>query len=176
MNLIRIDARVLRLLGPERNLACMLAAANIALAAGQFAEPVLIGRVVDTLARAQSADTPPVLSQLISLLLIWVCFGMFNILCGTLVALYADRLAHRRRHAVLTGYFEHVLELPLAFHGDVHSGRLMKVMLQGTDSLWSLWIAFFRDHLAAFVSFLVKFGRQAPTLIGSPAFPRTIPS
>jgi len=155
MNLIRIYARVLRLLGPERNLAWMLAAANIALAAGQFAEPVLFGRVVDTLARAQSADTPPVWSQLISLLLIWICFGMFNILCGTLVALYADRLAHRRRHAVLTGYFEHVLELPLAFHGDVHSGRLMKVMLQGTDSLWSLWIAFFRDHLAAFVSFLV---------------------
>src|SRR5262249_35661894 len=28
-------------------------------------------------------------------------------------------------------------------------------MIQGTDSLWSLWIAFFRDHLAAFVSFLV---------------------
>jgi ATP-binding cassette, subfamily B, beta-glucan exporter len=155
MKLIRIYARVLRLLGPERNLAWMLAAANIALAAGQFAEPVLFGRVVDTLARAQSADARPVWSQLISLLLIWVGFGMFNILSGTLVALYADRLAHRRRHAVLTGYFEHVLELPLAFHGDVHSGRLMKVMLQGTDSLWSLWIAFFRDHLAAFVSFLV---------------------
>ncbi|HEX9324308.1 MAG TPA: glucan ABC transporter ATP-binding protein/ permease [Xanthobacteraceae bacterium] len=155
MKLIRIYARVLSLLGPERNLAWMLAGANIALAAGQFAEPVLFGRVVDTLARAQSADAPPIWSNLISLLLIWVCFGMFNILCGTLVALYADRLAHRRRHAVLTGYFEHVLELPLAFHGDVHSGRLMKVMLQGTDSLWSLWIAFFRDHLAAFVSFLV---------------------
>jgi len=155
MKLIRIYARVLSLLGPERNLAWMLAGANIALAAGQFAEPVLFGRVVDTLARAQSADAPPIWSNLISLLLIWVCFGMFNILCGTLVALYADRLAHRRRHAVLTGYFEHVLELPLAFHGDVHSGRLMKVMLQGTDSLWSLRIAFFRDHLAAFVSFLV---------------------
>jgi ATP-binding cassette, subfamily B, beta-glucan exporter len=155
MKLIRIYARVLALLGPERNLAWMLAGANIALAAGQFAEPVLFGRVVDTLARAQSADAPPAWSHLISLLLIWVGFGLFNILCGTLVALYADRLAHRRRHAVLTGYFEHVLELPLAFHGDVHSGRLMKVMLQGTDSLWSLWIAFFRDHLAAFVSFLV---------------------
>jgi ATP-binding cassette subfamily B protein len=155
MKLIRIYARVLSLLGPERSLAWMLACANVALAAGQFAEPVLFGRVVDTLARAQSADAPPAWSNLISLLLIWVAFGMFNILCGTLVALYADRLAHRRRHAVLTGYFEHVLELPLAFHGDVHSGRLMKVMLQGTDSLWSLWIAFFRDHLAAFVSFLV---------------------
>jgi ATP-binding cassette, subfamily B, beta-glucan exporter len=155
MKLIRLYARVLALLGPEQSLAWMLAGANLALAAGQFAEPVLFGRVVDTLAKAQSADAPPIWSNLISLLLIWVGFGMFNILCGTLVALYADRLAHRRRHAVLTGYFEHVLELPLAFHGDVHSGRLMKVMLQGTDALWSLWIAFFRDHLAAFVSFLV---------------------
>jgi glucan exporter ATP-binding protein len=155
MKLLHIYARVLRLLGPERTLAWILACANLALAAGQFAEPVLFGRVVDTLARAQAADAPPVWSRLVSLLLIWVAFGIFNILCGTLVALYADRLAHRRRHAVLTGYFEHVLELPLAFHGDVHSGRLMKVMIQGTDSLWSLWIAFFRDHLAAFVSFLV---------------------
>jgi len=155
MKLIRLYARVLALLGPEQSLAWMLAGANLALAAGQFAEPVLFGRVVDTLAKAQAADAPPIWSNLISLLLIWVGFGMFNIVCGTLVALYADRLAHRRRHAVLTGYFEHVLELPLAFHGDVHSGRLMKVMLQGTDSLWSLWIAFFRDHLAAFVSFLV---------------------
>jgi glucan exporter ATP-binding protein len=155
MKLIRLYARVLALLGPEQNLAWMLGCANVALAAGQFAEPVLFGRVVDTLAKAQSADAPPIWSNLISLLLIWVGFGMFNILCGTLVALYADRLAHRRRHAVLTGYFEHVLELPLAFHGDVHSGRLMKIMLQGTDALWSLWIAFFRDHLAAFVSFLV---------------------
>jgi glucan exporter ATP-binding protein len=155
MKLIRLYGRVLALLGPEQSLAWMLGCANLALAAGQFAEPVLFGRVVDTLAKAQSADAPPIWSNLISLLLIWVGFGMFNIFCGTLVALYADRLAHRRRHAVLTGYFEHVLELPLAFHGDVHSGRLMKVMLQGTDSLWSLWIAFFRDHLAAFVSFLV---------------------
>jgi ATP-binding cassette subfamily B protein len=155
MKLIRLYARVLALLGPEQNLAWMLGCANVALAAGQFAEPVLFGRVVDTLAKAQSADAPPIWSKLISLLLIWVGFGIFNILCGTLVALYADRLAHRRRHAVLTGYFEHVLELPLAFHGDIHSGRLMKVMLQGTDALWSLWIAFFRDHLAAFVSFLV---------------------
>jgi glucan exporter ATP-binding protein len=155
MKLLRLYGRVLALLAPEQGLAWMLGCANLALAAGQFAEPVLFGRVVDTLARAQAADAPPVWSKLISLLLIWVGFGMFNILCGTLVALYADRLAHRRRHAVLTGYFEHVLELPLAFHGEVHSGRLMKVMLQGTDALWSLWIAFFRDHLAAFVSLLV---------------------
>ena len=31
----------------------------------------------------------------------------------------------------------------------------MKVMLQGTYSLWGLWHGFFRDHLAGFVSLLV---------------------
>jgi ATP-binding cassette, subfamily B, beta-glucan exporter len=155
VKLIRLYARVLRLLGPEHSLAWLLAWANLVLASAQFAEPVLFGRVVDTLARVQSYPAALVWSNLITLLLIWVAFGTFAIVCSTLVALYADRLAHRRRHAVLSDYFEHVLELPLAFHGDIHSGRLMKVMLQGTDSLWALWVAFFRDHLAALVSFLV---------------------
>ena len=30
---------------------------------------------------------------------------------------------------VLTAYFEHVLQLPQAYHGATHSGRLLKVML-----------------------------------------------
>src|SRR6185295_17473003 len=62
--------------------------------------------------------------------------------------------SHRRRHAVATEYFEHVLQLPLAYHSGLHSGRLMKVMLQGTDSLWMFWLSFFREHLAGFVSLL----------------------
>src|SRR5205085_5039395 len=78
-----------------------------------------------------------------------------SILCSVLVGLNADRLAHRRRQVVLTEYFEHILQLPLSYHGGMHSGRLMKVMLTGTDSLWALWLAFFREHLAAFVSLLV---------------------
>ena len=57
------------------------------------------------------------------------------IVCSALVALYVDRLARRRRQAV-TEFFEHVLQLPLSFHGGTHSGRLMKVMLSGTDTLW----------------------------------------
>ena len=56
---------------------------------------------------------------------------------------------------MLTSYFEHVLQLPLAYHGEVHSGRLMKIMLQGTDTLWSFWLGFFREHLAAFVALII---------------------
>src|SRR3982751_94233 len=155
MSFIRLYARVLSLLGDESKLGWMLAVANMSLAAAQFAEPVLFGRIVDTLAGAQNRGGAPVWTDLITLLAAWVSFGLFTITCGTLVALHADRLAHRRRHAGMTGSFEHILQLPLSFHGGVHSGRRMKVMLPGTDSLWWLWLGFFREHLAAFVSLLV---------------------
>jgi ATP-binding cassette subfamily B protein len=155
MNFLRLYARVLRLLGPEARLAWLLAVANVALAAAQFVEPVLFGRIIDALVGAQSHGAPPRTAELVPLLAAWAGFGLFAIGAGVLIALNADRLAHRRRQAVLTGYFEHVLQLPLAFHGASHSGRLMKIMLAGTDALWALWLAFFREHLAAFVSLLV---------------------
>ena len=50
---------------------------------------------------AQANDASAAWSSLWLLLIVWVGFGLFTILCGTLVALYADRLAHRRRLAVL---------------------------------------------------------------------------
>ena len=67
------------------------------------------------------------------------------------MAWFADRLAHHRRNMVLADYFEHVLQLPLAYHSGEHSGRQIKVMLSGTDTLWWLWVSFFREHFAAFV-------------------------
>ena len=155
MNIIRLYGRVLALLGSDSRVAWALALANLALASAQFAEPVLLGRIIDTLTGAQARGEPPSWSRLGVLLSAWAGFGLFTIACGTLIALYADRLAHRRRHVVLTGYFEHVLQLPLTYHGNTHSGRLMKVMLQGTDALWGLWLGFFRDHLSSFVSLLV---------------------
>jgi ATP-binding cassette subfamily B protein len=155
MSFIRLYVRVLEKLGSDSRLGWFLALANIALAVAQFAEPILFGRVINVLARAQENDAALAWSHLGVLLSLWVGFAIFTIICGTLVALYADRLAHRRRLAVLTEYFEHVLQLPLAYHSEVHSGRLMKTMLQGTDALWSLWLGFFRDHLAAFVSLVV---------------------
>jgi len=155
MSIFRLYGRVLALLGSESRLAWALALANMALASAQFAEPVLLGRIIDTLTGAQTRGEPPSWSQLGVLLAAWAGFGLFTIACGTLIALYSDRLAHRRRHVVLTGYFEHVLQLPLTYHGNTHSGRLMKVMLQGTDALWGLWVGFFRDHLSSFISLLV---------------------
>ena len=149
MDLLRIYARVLALLGPEARLGWILALGNLALAAAQFAEPVLFGRIIDALTGAARPGGPAPPATIAGLMAAWVGFGLFAIAAGATVALHADRLAHRRRHAVLTSYFEHVLQLPQSFHGGAHSGRLMKVMLSGTDALWMLWLDFFRDSFAA---------------------------
>ena len=154
MNFLRIYVRALRLLGSDGRLGWTLAAANVALAVAQFFEPILLGKVIDALVGAESKNVNPAWHDLTPLLGLWAAFGLFTIVCGTLVALFADRLAHRRRQLVLTSYFEHVLQLPLSYHGGTHSGRLMKVMLSGTDALWWLWLGFFREHLAAFVALL----------------------
>ena len=112
MNLLRLYGRVLALLSSEGLLAWALALANLALATAQFAEPVLLGRIIDTLTGVQTRGEVPAWSKLATLLAAWAGFGLFTIACGTLIALYADRLAHRRRHVVLTSYFEHVLQSP----------------------------------------------------------------
>ncbi|WP_029354609.1 glucan ABC transporter ATP-binding protein/ permease [Bosea sp. 117] len=155
MDFLRLYARVLAALGPERRLATLLALANVGLAIALFAEPVLFGRVVDALVRAQSENRIPTFTELLPLLGTWAAFGIFTIVAGVTIALHADRLAHRRRLGIICDYFEHVLQLPLGFHGEVHSGRLMKVMLQGADGLWGLWLAFFREHCAGMVALVV---------------------
>ena len=151
MSFVRIYLRVLGLLRSDAKLALTLALANIVLAGAQFVEPVLFGRIVDALSGALPAGVGPAARSLAPLVGAWVGFGLFVIVAATLVAWYADRLAHRRRNLVLADYFEHVLQLPLAYHSGAHSGRQMKIMLSGTDTLWWLWLSFFREHFAAFV-------------------------
>jgi len=148
MSLLRLYTRVLELLGKEARLGWILAVANLLLAASQFAEPVLFGRIVDVLSGKTNSSAWPLLAA-------WAAFGLFTIGVSAIVALHADRLAHRQRQAVLANYFEHIMQLPMTFHTGTHSGRLMKVMLNGTDALWRLWLGFFREHFAAIMSVVV---------------------
>jgi ATP-binding cassette subfamily B protein len=155
MKFLRLYIRVLELLGGEARLGWILAVANLAIASAMFVEPILFGRIVDLLANAQGRVSELAWTDLMWLVGAWVGFGLFIIVTSTLVALHADRLAHRRYQAVRTLYFEHVLQLPLSFYTGSHSGRLVKVMMTGTNTLWGLWLAFFRENFASFVSLVV---------------------
>lgn len=155
MEFIRLYLRVLGELREERALSWSLFLANVLLAASQFAEPFLLGRVIDALVRPRPTGVKVTFDELSPLVGAWVAIGVFNLTAGVMVALHADRLSHRRRIAVIAKFYRHVLSLPLSFHIDQHSGRTMKTMLGGSQAMWSLWLNFFREHAASLVALVV---------------------
>ncbi len=133
-----------------------LALANVALAVSQFAEPMLFGKVIDKLthslgAGAARCNGPGIGPWLAG----WAAFGVFSIVAGVTVALHSDRLAHRRRVVVMAAFFDHVLHLPMSFHASAHTGRLLKVMIEGASGMFGVWLSFFREHFAALVALFV---------------------
>ncbi|MET0222653.1 MAG: glucan ABC transporter ATP-binding protein/ permease, partial [Tardiphaga sp.] len=76
MSLLRLYTRVLRQLGNEARLGWILAVSNLVLAAAQFAEPVLFGRIVDTLSGRAGRGSAW------TLLTAWAAFGLFTIVSG----------------------------------------------------------------------------------------------
>ena len=95
MSLFRIYLRVLWLLGPEKWLAGALAFANIAMAGVFLVEPWLFGHVVDA-----GRDSPRATSPW-TYIAWWTGVGFFGVTANVLVALYSDRLAHRRQLAAI---------------------------------------------------------------------------
>ena len=155
MQFLRTYGRVLALLAADRQVAIGIGVAAVLLAGVQFLEPLLFGWVIDLLARASGMQEATLWSQAILLLAIWGAVGLTGIGLSVATALGADRMAHRNRLGLMHRYFQHVLALPLSFHGDTQSGRLMKIMLVGGDNLFFLWLSFFREHLVTLIACVV---------------------
>ncbi|OYV41623.1 MAG: cyclic beta-1,2-glucan ABC transporter [Rhodospirillales bacterium 20-64-7] len=155
MRFVDVYTRVLGLLRPDRGVAIALVLANLVVMALQFTEPVLFGRVINLLTRSDSMPRPAVMHGAEMLLAIWAVIGLAGIGANILLAVQAERLAHRNRLTAMARYFRHVLSLPPAFHRDRQSGRLMKMMLSGADGLFWMWLSFFREHLATLLATLV---------------------
>ncbi len=140
MGIVRVYLRALGMLASERALAFSLVLAGIAIAVVQLAEPVLFGRVVDALSKGGQAF--PIIG-------LWAVLGLFNIMASAALAVMADRLAHRHRLAALSQAFERAITLPVSYHAEQGSGRVVRVLLAGTDQLFALWLSFLREHLTA---------------------------
>ncbi len=155
MRLLTIYRRVLLTLGRDLRIAALLGGANLVVAMLQFLDPLLFGRVIDMLAASDTLPAGQLWSQSVELIGLWAALGAVSIGANILVALHAERLAHRNRLQTMHRFFAHVLSLPPSFHGEAQSGRLMKVMLSGADGMFGVWLTFFREALAIFVSLLV---------------------
>jgi ATP-binding cassette subfamily B protein len=117
--------------------------ANIVLAFVTIAEPILFGKVVQSISdRSGTALT----------LAMWAGLGVFNVVAFVLVAREADRLAHRRRLEVLEESFSKVIGLPLSWHQAHGSSNVIHTLLRASDTLTTLWLEFMRQHLSTAVA------------------------
>jgi glucan exporter ATP-binding protein len=155
MRFIQIYGRVLGLLSHDRTVAWGLVAANLVVMALQFSEPVLFGRVINLLTQSDSMTDHTVIRDAELLLAIWAAIGLAGIGANIMLAVQAERMAHRNRLIAMSRFFSHVLSLPPAFHRDRQSGEVMKMMLSGADSLFWMWLSFFREHLATLLATIV---------------------
>lgn len=142
MSLFRTYCRAIGLLKPEWKLAATLAVASVGIAAVQLAEPVLFGAVVDALSKQEPA------ANIIGL---WALLGLGGISASVVVAVIADRLAHRRRLVALSQAFEQAITLPLSYHAKSGSGAVIGVVQRGSDELFWLWLSSLREQLSAVI-------------------------
>src|SRR4051812_27900056 len=99
---VRIYGRALAFLAPYKATALVLCGANLALAALGFLEPVLFGRVIQSLGGdGHTGGT----------IVVWAGLGVLGIGAGMATSLIADRLAHRLKVRVMGQAYGHLLQL-----------------------------------------------------------------
>ena len=147
MSFVTLYRRVLALLAGEKRSVVLLVSGAVALVLTQFAEPVLLGRLINLLTGAHERGLG--FAQLAPTIAAWIGLALASIAAAVVVSLFADRLAHRRRLATMALFFEHALDLPMSFHAATHSGRSLKVMIESSNAMFVVYLSLFRENLAA---------------------------
>ncbi|MFC4625191.1 glucan ABC transporter ATP-binding protein/ permease [Daeguia caeni] len=143
MSLLKIYWRAMQYLAVERLATTTMCIASILVALVMLAEPILFGRVIQAI-----SDRGNVTIQLI----LWAGLGVFNIVASVFVARGADRLAHRRRLGVMIDSYERLITMPLAWHQKRGTSNALHTLIRATDSLFTLWLEFMRQHLTTIVA------------------------
>lgn len=143
MSLIQVYLRALRYLATYRLKVPLIVAANIALAVTAIAEPILFGRIIDSVSQKSGSLLP---------LAAWVGFAIFSTIATVIVARAADRLAHRARAEVLAEAFERFVSMPVSWHSNRGSSNVFHTLVRACETLFGIWLEFLRSHLATFVA------------------------
>ena len=123
-------------------MAISLASAGVGVGLAQLLEPIIFGKVINALTSKQGFG---------NYLLYWLALGVFNTLLSVFVAVMADRMAHRQRVSVMEDVFARTIRRPQTFHTKKGSGKLVRVILSGAETLFMLWLTLLREHISAFV-------------------------
>lgn len=143
MLLVRTYLRAVGMLRNELGLVSALVSAAIGIGFVQLAEPVFFGRVVDALSRY---------TQALPLIGVWALLGVASIGASVVVAVLADRLAHRQRLAALGLVFDRAITMPISYHAARGSGAVVRTLQAGSDALFSVWLMLLREQVVALAS------------------------
>ncbi|MEL6299798.1 MAG: glucan ABC transporter ATP-binding protein/ permease [Pseudomonadota bacterium] len=143
MSLPQVYLRAVLLLAQERGLAIALAAANAAIGLVQLAEPILFGAIVDALSKGGSPW---------GAIGLWALIGFLGILGSVVVAVSADRLAHRQRLGAMSSAFERAITLPISYHAERGTGSVIRTIVEGTSALFATWLSFLREQCTAVIA------------------------
>ena len=125
------------------------------LAAIQFAEPIILGMIVNSLVDSSSAYGTQGFQLKINLLIAWLLISILIVILNASLTIKSDVLSHTLRLNAITDFFSSAIGETSNKENSFHSGRLVKIMLQGVDSLYTFSISFFRGHIEVGVTLIV---------------------
>ncbi|MFD1794205.1 glucan ABC transporter ATP-binding protein/ permease [Ochrobactrum teleogrylli] len=143
MSLLKIYWRAMEYLAVEKAATISMCVASVLVALVTLAEPILFGKVIQAISDKGDIFSP---------LSMWAALGVFNIIAAVFVARGADRLAHRRRLGVMIDSYERLITMPLAWHQKRGTSNALHTLIRATDSLFTLWLEFMRQHLTTVVA------------------------
>jgi len=143
VSLLKIYWRAMEYLAAEKAATITMCIASVLVALVMLAEPILFGQVIQAI-----SDKGDIFTQLA----MWAALGAFNIIAAVFVARGADRLAHRRRLGVMIDSYERIITMPLSWHQKRGTSNALHTLIRATDSLFTLWLEFMRQHLTTVVA------------------------
>ncbi len=146
MSLVEIYFRALSYLASQKKRVASICLANVILGLVVIAEPILLGRIIDSITDGKN---------LFGNLALWAGFGLFNIVACVVVARSAERFAHKRRMEVLEESFGKVMTMPLAWHQQRGTSNSLHTLWRAVETLFALWLEFMRTHLATAVALVL---------------------
>jgi len=137
VSLFQIYLRALQHLAPVKKRVLLISAANVVLAFVTIAEPILFGRIIDSI----TANDGLTLN-----IWLWAGLSTFNIVAYVMIARGSDRLAHERRAGVLVESFARVISMPLSWHHQRGTSHVLHTLLRAVEAMFGLWLEFMRQQ------------------------------
>ena len=140
MTILKVFRRAFKFTETEKPLTALLTLCGMGVAGAQLLEPVLFGRVIDSLGRAEGSH---------QYLALWAGLGLVNASLSISLSIIADRYAHRQRMRALEQGFARTISLPYTFHSLTGSGKVVRSIIAGSEQVFFLFLSFFRENLIA---------------------------